>query len=173
MSASKNRSKSFGIFLLNFLILAVLFILHYTKAFQIGSIRANPITVIPFLVAFSMFNEEWAAAFTGMATGIFMDSSSAAAGGFHTVVLGLIGLAVSFIVHYLFNNNLRSAIALSLLAALFYFVLRWLFFHAIGGNTDDSIYYLMQYALPSVLYTSIFIFPFYYLQKKFYKIKIG
>lgn len=173
MSGSKNRSKSLLVALLNFLIFAFLFILHYTKAFQIGNLKANPVSIIPFLVAFSMYNEEWAAAFTGMAIGIFMDSTSVAADGFHTLVLGIIGLTVAFIVHYLFNNNLRSAIALSLLASLFYFVLRWLFFHAIGGNIDDSIYYLMQYALPSVLYTSIFIFPFYYLQRKFYQIKIG
>ena len=119
-----------------------------------------------------MFNEEWVSAFTGLAVGIFMDSSSSKFSIFHTVIFMFIGLAVSFTVHYLFNNNFRSAIALSLLASLFYFVARWIFFHAIGGVASDSIYYLMQYAFPSAIYTALFIIPFYFLQKKLYS-KIG
>ena len=173
MPIKKKRSKIILVAFLNFFIFAVLFLIHYTKVFNIGNLNANPIAIIPLLVAYSMFNEEWRSALTGIIVGFFMDSTSSAGNGFHTVVLGFLGLSVSFIVKYLFNNNLKSAIALALLATLFYFILRWLIFHAIGGNTNDSVLYLMQYALPSVIYTSLFIFPFYYLQKKFYQFKIG
>ncbi len=170
---NQNRSRRYLVALLNFIIFAILLLAHYSGAFQISAIRANPVTLIPFLVAFSFFNEEWASAFTGMAVGIFMDCSVTRFSFFNTVVIMLIGLFSSLIVRHLFNNNLRSAIALSLIATLFYFVLRWILFHAVGGSIEDSIFYLMYYALPSVIYTALFIIPFYYLQKKFYEIKTG
>ncbi|MBR4073737.1 MAG: hypothetical protein IKK24_07320, partial [Clostridia bacterium] len=147
----KKTSAEYGVAFLNFLIFAILFLLHFTGAFRISTLRANAFALIPFLTAFSMFNREWVSALTGLAVGIFTDSSSANFNMFHTVTFMFIGLAVSFTVHYLFNNNFRSAVALSLLSSLFYFVLRWILFHAIGGAVADSIYYLMQYALPSVI----------------------
>lgn len=170
---NSNRSRFYLVAILEFIIFAFLFLLHYSQALHISVIRANPITLIPFLVAFSFFNEEWVCAIVGMVVGIFMDSSSAKFSLFHTTVLMLIALFAALTVHYLFNNNLRSAIALSLLATLFYFLLRWLFFHAVSGSIEDSLFYLLYYALPSVVYTNLFIIPFYYLQKKFHKIKTG
>ena len=170
---NKNHSRRFFVALIELIIFATLLLIHYSGTFKITAIRANPITVIPFLVAFSFFNEEWASAFTGMLVGIFMDSSSSQYSLFHTTIFMLIGLFSCLIIHYLFNNNVRSAIALSLLATLFYFLMRWVFFHAFSSSAYDSVFYLMHYALPSVIYTNIFIVPFYYLQKKLYNIKIG
>lgn len=170
---NKNRSRRFAVALIEFFVFATLLLIHYSATFKITAIRANPITVIPFLVAFSFFNEEWASALTGMAVGFFMDSSASQYSLFHTTLFMLIGLSSCLIVHYLFNNNIRSAIALSLLATLFYFLMRWLFFHAFSSSTYDSVFYLMHYALPSVIYTNLFIVPFYYLQRKLYNIKIG
>ena len=161
---NQNRSRRFVVAIIEILIFATLLLLHYSGAFKITSIRSNPVTVIPFLVAFSIFNEEWASAFTGMAVGIVMDSSASQYSFFHTTIFMLIGLSSCLIIHYLFNNNVRSAIALSLLATLFYFLMRWLFFHAFSSSSYDSVFYLMHYALPSVIYTNLFIVPFYYLQ---------
>ena len=162
---NQNRSRRFVVAIIEILIFATLLLLHYSGAFKITSIRSNPVTVIPFLVAFSIFNEEWASA--------VMDSSASQYSFFHTTIFMLIGLSSCLIIHYLFNNNVRSAIALSLLATLFYFLMRWLFFHAFSSSSYDSVFYLMHYALPSVIYTNLFIVPFYYLQKQLHKIKIG
>lgn len=170
---NQNRLRRYTVALIEFIIFAILLLLHYSGALHITVLRANPIIIIPFLVAFSFFNEEWASAFAGMAIGVFMDSTSSQYSLFHTVLLTLIGLFVCLTVHHLFNNNVRSAIALSLISTLLYFIMRWLFFHAVGGSADDSIFYFMHYALPSVIYTNLFIVPFYYLQRKLYKIKIG
>ena len=145
--------------MLNFIAFTILLLLHYTNAFHITTLRANAITLVPFLVAFAFFNEEWVSAFTGMAVGIFMDSSSAYFSFFHTVLLMLIGLSASLIAHHFFNNNVKSAVAFSLIATLFYYGFRWLFFYAIDSSVSDSAFYLMYYALPSVIYTNIFIIP--------------
>lgn len=170
---NQNRSRQYLVAILNFLSFAVLLLLHYSNAFHINAIRANPITLIPFLVAFAYFNEEWVSALTGMAVGIFMDSLAARFSFFHTVLLMFIGLSASLVAHHLFNNNLKSAIALSLIATLFYYILRWLFFYVVDASVDDSTFYIMYYAFPSVIYTNVFIIPFYYLQRKFYNIKTG
>ena len=66
----------------------------------------------------------------------------------------------------LFNRNLRSAALLSFLLTLIYFILRWLIFYAFTVGAQDNLTYLLHYAFPSVVYTNIFIFPFYFLYKK-------
>ena len=168
---NQNRLRRYAVALTEFIIFAVLLLLHYSGALHITVLRANPITVIPFLITFAFFNEEWVSAIVGMTVGIFMDSASAQYSLFHTVLLMLLGLTVCLTVRHLFNNNVRSAIALSLLATLLYFIMRWIFFHAVGGSMEDSIFYFMHYALPSVIYTNLFAIPFYYLQKKLYSVR--
>lgn len=163
--------KHYGISLLNFLLFCLLFLLHYSGIFTIRFLHATPLLLLPYLVAFSMFCEEIAAAFAGLATGIFMDSVTSGSSCFHTVVFLLIGLFVSFTVHFLFNNNIRSAVLLSLLATLVYYLLRWLIFYTIGQTVADSLRYLLQFALPSVIYTNLFIIPFYYLHRRFFRIR--
>ena len=64
------------------------------------------------------------------------------------------------------DRNLRSAVLLSFLLTLFYFVLRWLIFYAFTVSAQDNLTYLLHYAFPSVIYTNVFIFPFYFLYKK-------
>lgn len=163
--------KHYGVSLLNFLLFCLLFLLHYSGILTIRALHATPVLLLPCLVAFSMFCEEITATFAGFAAGIFMDSVSSGSSCFHTVVFLLIALFVSFTVHFLFNNNIRSAILLSLLATLIYYLLRWLIFYTLGGNVTDSLRYLLQFALPSVIYTNLFIVPFYYLQRKFSRIR--
>lgn len=167
------RSRHYCITLVNILLFSVLFLLHYSGIFTLQIFHANPIVLIPCLVAFSMFSEEWVAAFTGMIVGIFMDSVASGSYGFNTILFMLLGVATSFTVHYLFNSNIRSAIMLSLCASLIYFLTRWLVFHTIGDSISNSIFYLLRFGLPSVIYTNLFIVPLFYLQRKFYKIKIG
>lgn len=170
---NQNRLRRYTVALIEFLIFAILLLLHYSNAFHITALRANPIALIPFLVTFAFYNEEWASAFSGMAVGFFMDAVSSKFSLFHTVIFFFIGLLSCLIVHHLFNNNIFSAIALSLIMTLLYFLFRWIFFHAVGDSIEDNVFYLMYYALPSVIYTNIFAVPFYYLQRKFYNIKIG
>lgn len=151
--------------ILRIIIIIVIFFIQNLGVLSIKSLHANPILILSYLVAFSMFSEETVGAFTGLAIGIFLDAFSSSGFLFHTVILFFVGLAVSITLHYLLNNNIRCAIMLSILASLLYYVLRWLFYHSFSVSSYDSTGYLMQYALPSVIYTSIFIIPFYYLEK--------
>lgn len=169
----KNKTKTLCIAAFNILIFAILIIFHYSDSLIFYNMRLNPIAVIPFLVAFSMSNEEWVSTVTAMAAGFFMDSAAARFNCFHTFLFMILFLFVSFSVRYLFNNNIKTAIMLSLVTLFIYFLLRWLFFYAFIVSAKDNLFYLMYYALPSIIVTTLFIFPFYYLQRKFDNLKIG
>lgn len=167
---SRLTKRNYFAAVINAFLIIILFLLHYTQLLDITVYGVSPMLLLPFLVSFSIFTEEMPATFTGALIGIFADSSASGSSCFHTIFFFLTGFAVSLTMHYLLNNNIRSAIMLSLLTSVFYFVLRWLFFHAFSG-VDNSTEYLMQYALPSVVYTAVFIFPFYYLQRIIFRFK--
>lgn len=148
----------------NFLIFILALLLQYNDSFTIKIATANPMLPLAALVCFSMFASETASALTGLVIGIFADSAAGTPVGFNTILFFVISLAATLIVRYLFNNNYRSAIALVLLSALFYFTARWLISFAFGG-LETSLGYIMRFAIPSVIYTSLFAVPLYYLQK--------
>ena len=156
--------KHLGVAFLQFLMFSFLFTLHYSGLLTIHSFHATPSILLPFLIAFCMFSQELPAALTGMLVGIFMDAFSSGGSYLHTILFFIIGCTVSVLVHYLLNNNFRTSIMLSLIASLLYYSLRWFFIYALKSDITDSTGYLMQYALPSVIYTNLFIVPFYFLQ---------
>ena len=154
----------------NFMLFFLAFIFHYTDIIDISIKNAEPLIIISLLTAFSMFSGTGASAAVGLLTGIFMDSSASGAVCFNAAVLMLSAAMVSVFAERLFNRNIRSAILLCVLTSLFYFLLRWAVFYAFRSGAQDNLTYLLSYAFPSVLYTDIFVFPFYFLYKYFHKI---
>ena len=72
--------------------------------------------------------------------------------------------SVSNIVEEGVNDNIYSALALSFFASISYFSLKWVCFCLIPAHRDVWGY-LLKYALPSAIYTALFVIPFYYLIK--------
>ncbi len=155
---------------LNILIFFSALLFHYTDAFSISIKGLTPLLILPILTAFSLFNSPLSSALTGLAAGVFMDACSVGSYCFNAIVLMLIGVFVCLLSNNLFNKNIRSAAVLSVISCAFYFILQWLFFHTDNVSIKDNFIYLLKYALPSVLLSAIFIFPFYYLYKHFDKI---
>lgn len=168
-----SRKNIFKLRLINALVFIVLFYIQYNGIFSIKIAQANPLLCIAFLVIMCMFCSELTSTITGLVLGIFIDTVTATPPGFNALLLMVLGLAVSLIVKHLFNNNIFSAIALCTMCATIYYLLRWLLHFAFVSSVAENLTYLLQIALPSVLYTAIFAVPFYYFQKalhkKFYK----
>lgn len=156
--------------LISFLLFFFAFIIHYTDIIDIGIRNAEPLIILPLLTAFSMFGGVGVSAAVGLITGIFMDSSASGAVCFNAAVLMLSAAMVSVLSERLFNRNIRSAVLLCLLTSLFYFLLRWLCFYSFGIGPQDNLTYLLSYAFPSILYTAVFIFPFYFIYRHFYRL---
>lgn len=163
-----NIKKAFLIFFVNAAILTVLILFHYSGA-SIAISTANPMAALALLVAFIMFSSEIAGVLTGLAIGIVLDSVTSTPIGFNSLTLTVISLAAVLISHYLFNRNIKSALTLCLLCSFAYFFARWLVGFAFTGNTEDSFVYLIRYAAPSAVYTTVFIIPFFYIEKRIFK----
>lgn len=164
-----DRKKVFILRLINTLIFATVITFQYNSVFSLKIQTANPMIVLALLVCISIFSSQQTAAFAGMITGIFVDCVSAAPSCFHTIVFLILGLAVSLAAHHLFNSNIFAACTLCFLSGIIYYLLRWVFNYAFSLSFTESITYLMRTAIPSALYTTVFIIPFYYLEKHLYK----
>lgn len=166
MRRDRDKYIAFGV---NLLVFSVLFIGHYCfgDLFAIGA--SKPIAFLAMFTAFSMFHDELPCALTGLAVGICMDGVTGETVCFNSIILILIGVTTSLISKHLFNRNIRSAFVLSLLGNLVYFGTRWLIFYAFDSTVISAFTYLLDYAIPSAVYTAVFIIPFFYLERTFYK----
>ena len=163
-----DRKKVLTLTAINFAFFAFFILLHYNGVFSIKILNANPFIPLALLVTVCMFASHLTSAMTGLYVGIFLDSSAATPQGFHAILFLLLGLAVSLTAHYLFNNNIFSAVALCAIASGIYFILRWIFCYSFALEFTQSLNYIMRYALPSVLYTTVFSVPLYYLERYLY-----
>lgn len=161
MTQNKN---GFIIAAINVLLFIIFVILSGTTGISLKISNASPVFAIALLVSLSMFLSETASAFSGFVFGAFMDATSILPFGFNSIYLAITALATALIIRHLFNNNLRSAIALCLMISLLYFFFRWIIGYS-GADLESSLGYLIKFGVPSAIYTTIFVIPFYYLEK--------
>ncbi len=154
---------------LNTAMFALLILFHYSGA-NIKILDANPMGVLALLVAFIMFAGELTGVLTGALIGILLDSVASTPIGFNTITLTLISLLAALVSHYLFNRNLKSALALCLLCSVLYFAARWLVCFAFSGDVAGSFNYLLRYGVGSAIYTTVFVIPFFYIEKRLFSI---
>ncbi|MBQ7725686.1 MAG: hypothetical protein IJT66_00920 [Clostridia bacterium] len=151
----------------------IILIAHYSPLFSLQIGGVSPLSILPLLTAFAMFETLPAAAIMGLFTGICMDSVSSETVCFHAIFLLVAATASSLLSNNLFNKNLQAAAVLSFLLTLIYYLLRWLLFYAFSTVITDRFIYLLYIAFPSVLYTELFIVPFYFLYRYLEKRKGG
>ena len=160
------------ILVLNILIFSLTLLCYYTDTFSLSIKGVAPLIVLPLIIAFSFFHSPIRSALTGLICGIVMDSCAAGSYCFNAILLLLIAAFISVASSNLFNKNIQSAAVLSLMVSVFYFILLWIRFHAIGVSLTDSLIYLLKYAFPSAVFSAVFIFPLYYIYKHFYKLTL-
>ena len=169
----KSRKNILKLRFINTILFLIFLVIQYNGVFTIKIATANPMLPIALLTCTCMFSSELTASISGLLVGIFIDGVAATPPGFNSILLFVLGLAVSLVVRHLFNNNVFSAVALCALCTFVYFLLRWAFVFAFWASLTENLTYLLQTIFPSVLYTSIFSIPFYYFEKtlynKFYK----
>ena len=162
---------SVAIKIINFFLFFFCLVFYCSGTFDISIKNATPFTVLPLLVAFSIFSTPLKSAVVGLICGIFVDSVANKSFSFNALILMLIAFFVCVTANNLFNQNIRAVAVISLLSSIIYFVLNWAVFYAFTSTVSDSTTYFLRYSLPSAIYTAILIFPFFYLYKYFEKIK--
>lgn len=140
-----------------------------TISLKIGS--ATPFTVLPLLTAYAIFVSPQRSLIAGLLVGIYLDSTSGGTYCFNAVVLMLVSVLVCITANNLFNKNLRATFVIALLSAIAYYIAYWAVFFIWGYSLKDSLTYLIGTGFPSAIYTSLFIFPFYFIFKFLQKFK--
>lgn len=153
------------------LIFFAVIIADSAKGFNISIKTATPFLLLPLLLAFTIFADIKKSAFAGIILGACADSVASGSYCFNTIALLIIGTAACLAANRLFNKNLRATVVLSLLVAVIYFFAQWITFNSIGHSAKEGLEYLFRYSLPSAIYTSVFVIPFYFIFKHFDKLK--
>lgn len=147
---------------------AVVLILFYAATysgifnFNIGN--ALPVPLLAAIVAVAFFYGPQKGFILGLITGIAADAVAANTVCFNTFCFAVLGLAAGLAVTYYFNSNLPSALLLSFVCSAVYYTAKWLIFFLIPQSGEPAKY-LIFHALPSAIYTSLFIIPLFFIQK--------
>lgn len=138
-----------------------LLILQRTPGLSLKIGTATPVLLIPMIVAVACFLREWTGFWFGLVCGIALDVFVEGSRCFHTVSFLLIGTLAGLLYHYIFNRNIKSAIIGGVIFSFMFCILRWLYLCVFKGDSSALIM-LARYEVPSALYTSLFIIPFFY-----------
>lgn len=156
--------------LLTLLIFFSIIILDSAKNFNISIKTATPFLLLPMLLAFSVFSGTSKSAVLGLILGAAADSVAGGSYCFNTIILLVMGTAACLCANNLFNKNIRATIVLSFVFSVIYYFAQWITFHAFGRTSKEALEYLFSFSLPSAIYTSLFIIPFYLIFRYFNKI---
>ncbi len=138
-----------------------LYLLTYTELLPLKIGNAAPMLLIPAVVTISFYYGEWRGFLCGLITGIFADASASQMLTFNTFLLMFIGLASGLLITYYLNKNIYTISVLSLCSCVFYYIIKWIGLYLIWGSPESSDY-LLFHALPSAVYSAIFIIPLYF-----------
>ncbi len=139
----------------------LLYLLSSTGIVTLQIKNAQPMLLLPLIVSVAMAAREWPGLVFGALCGIMLDITAADSYFFNFLTLAVLGCACGLCCSYLLNDNFYAALVLSLGCAVCYFAAHWIVFYLAVGS-PDSLKYLIRYSLPSAIYTTVFIIPFYF-----------
>lgn len=165
----QEKKRRFGVALLNFVLFAAAILLFGNTGIRLHIKHAYPFLILSLLTAYSCFSGVSRAALAGFLSGAFIDSVASGSYCFNTLAFMLLAVAASRLSSSVFNKNLKACITLCFLVTAAYYLLYWIIFIAFSLDFKGNSQYLLQYALPSCIYTTVFVIPFYFLYKKLLK----
>ena len=159
------KRKGFIAAFVNILLIFTIFLLRYSAGVTLKIGGAVPMLLIPVIISVSIFFGENAAILYGLFAGFLTDAVTSDSYCFCTVFMVITAVVCNLLMNRFLNRNLKAAVCLSVCVSFGYFFLRFLVsfvFMGVSVNYDYFIFYL----IPSVVYTSVWIIPLYFLEKK-------
>lgn len=118
--------------------------------------------LVPLCVCIAMNERSIPGLLYGLLCGALWDMGSAQADGYFCVALTAVGFLTGALSSFLVRNNIRACLLLSFGATTFCNVGYWLLFIVRKGY-DGAMSVLINYYIPSILYTMVFAVIFYYI----------
>lgn len=165
------KNKHWGIRILCFVMFFFSLTLFGGSGFSLTLWGISPILVLSLLTVFSSHSSVTATVIVSLVCGIVTDSVSTEGYCFNTIAFLILGLSANLLAEYVFNRNLKATVTLCFILTLIYYLAYWVIFSAFVLSSSESMRYLLQWCLPSALYTALLTIPFYFIFEKFRKIK--
>ncbi|MBQ8504419.1 MAG: hypothetical protein IJ491_09130 [Clostridia bacterium] len=143
-------------------LVAVTAVFQHTSGAIPSLFGTRAMLLIPLVVAIAVYERSMNGLFFGALAGILWDFATVRGDGFFSVSLAAAGFLCGSLVTYIMRNNLATNLILSLVSTGTVNVVYWLIFIFRKGY-EGSAQVLFGYYLPSVLYTMVFAFVYYYL----------
>ena len=129
---------------------------------------APAMLLVPLTVCIAMFERSIPGMCFGALAGLLWDFALSGGDGFFSVILTAVGFTTGVLVTLVFRNNIRAALLLSLGALSFCNISHWLMF-IIRKGYEGGFDLLFSRYIPSVLYSLIFVFVYYYIVSLIFK----
>lgn len=97
-------------------------------------------------------------------SGAFLDMFSAKTDGFFTIAFAVIGFACSILITFRMQNNIKTALILTLAASLLLNTVYWLLFYVLKSY-DMLLHIYLKYYLSSAVLTTALAGVYYYIVK--------
>lgn len=149
-------------------VLIVITAVFQHSGFIPGLFGAPALLLIPLTVCIAMFERSMPGMCFGALAGILWDFALSGGDGFFSVMLTAVGFFSGALVTFVFRNNIRAAFILSFGALSFCNVSHWLMFIVRKGYEGGADLLFSRY-IPSVLYSLIFVFVYYYIISVIFK----
>ncbi|MBO5321660.1 MAG: rod shape-determining protein MreD [Clostridia bacterium] len=165
------KSRHWGLKIVTFLIFFLSLTLFGGSGISLAILGVSPLLVLSVLTAFASYSRISVTVFASLLCGIVTDSVSAKGYCFNTIAFLIFGVLANLLAEHVFNRNLRATVTLCFLLTFAYYLAYWLCYSAFTLRFDDSMRYLLQWCLPSAIYTAVLCIPFYFLFIKFKQIR--
>lgn len=160
---SFSPSKEIGIRRVLFVLVAVLSaLIQHTPGFNLSIGLISPMLLVPFVVCVAMYERTLTGLAFGVLAGALWDFASTGADGMFTLMLSTIGFGTGVIITFYIRNRLVSAVALTFVSSLAVSVAYWMIF-VLRKGFDGTWIILLTRFLPVALYSTLFVFVYYYL----------
>lgn len=159
------RSDSSNVYIRKALLLALVVltaVFQHTRGAMPELFGTRAMLLIPLTVAISMYERSFYGLLYGALAGILWDFATVGGDGFFSVCLASVGFFTGSLVTYLMRNKLSGNLILSLCSVTSVNVAYWFVFILRKGY-EGAGDVLFGYYLPSIIYTMLFAFVYYYL----------
>ncbi len=146
----------------------MIFVLQRISGLSLKISTATPVLLLPLVIVIACFLKEWVGFWFGFASGVMLDIFMADSRIFNTIAFIVIGLGAGLLFHYLFNRNIKAVVLGGLAVCFVYFFFKWLFLSVFMGD-PSAFKILFKYEIPSAIYSSVFLIPFFFLVRNLCK----
>lgn len=146
----------------------VLFVLQGTPQFLPEIFGGKPVFLIPLAIIIACLEKELPAMFFSLGCGVLLDIGFSNNIGFYAILITVICFFVSVIFRDYMVVSFLNTMAFAGVGIVVVMLLHFFVFYVLKGY-DHGGYYFVHHYISRIIYTFVFVTPFYFLNKGLFK----